>query len=56
MKQLTPKQQKRRELLSDSNKPLAFPDNTLPLAIIALMFGRGFSWEPISDKVASNKK
>ena len=42
MKKLTPKQQKRRELLSDSNKPLAFPDNTLLLAVIALMFGSNF--------------
>lgn len=47
MKKLTPKQQKRRELLSDSNKPLTFPDNTLLLALIALMFGSNYGNRPL---------
>lgn len=39
MKKLTPKQQKRRELLSDLNKPLTFPDNTFMFAIMTMMLG-----------------
>lgn len=42
MKKLTPKQQKRRELLSGKNKPLAVPDNTFMLAVMALMIGSNF--------------
>lgn len=39
MKKLTPKQKKRRELLSDSNKPCTAPDSSLPLLMcIALLF------------------
>lgn len=42
MKHLTPKQQKRRELLNGYSKTSAAPDSTFMLGILALMFGLNY--------------
>lgn len=42
MKQLTPKQKKRRELLNGSSKTSVAPDSTFMLGILALMFGSNY--------------